>query len=325
MRFGVISTANIGLERVVPAIRASEHTVSAIASRSESRAAEVADEFGIPRSYGEYGDLLADDAIDAVYVPLPNALHADWVRRAADEGRHVLCEKPLTANAAETAALFDYCDERDVTLMEAFMYRFHPRTERAREILDDELGEVVSVTAAFSFRMPAGATNIRLEPDLAGGSVMDVGCYAISVARLFLGMPDRVYATTTDTRDCGVDTRMAGVLEYDSGEVARIESSFDTPDTQYYRVQTTDGWLEAERAFAIDSTEGVEITYATDGREVTETFEPVDDYRREVEQFADCVESGDDPRVDRAESVDVMRTIDAVYESADQGLPVSLD
>jgi predicted dehydrogenase len=209
--------------------------------------------------------------------------------------------------------------------MEAFMYRFHPRTERAVEIVDEELGEVVSVTSNFSFRMPTGAEDIRLDPDLAGGSVMDVGCYAVSAVRLFLGTPDRAYATTVDSRDSGVDTRMAGVLEYDTGAVAHVESGFDTPETQYYRVQTTDGWLRAERPFGVDPSESAELTYATGERVVTETFDPVDDYRREVEAFAAAVDAGDDPHVDRTESVEIMRVVDAIYESADRDRPVALE
>ncbi|WP_416841791.1 Gfo/Idh/MocA family protein [Haloferax sp. DFSO52] len=325
MRFGVLSTADIGVNAVIPAIQASEHTVAAIASRDDSRARTVADECGIERSYGRYEDLLADDSLDAVYIPLPNGLHAEWIRKAADAGLHVLCEKPLTGSAEETAAVFDYCAERDVVLMEAFMYRFHPRTERAKEIVDEELGDVVSMTASFSFRMPAGAEDIRLDPELEGGSIMDVGCYTVSATRLFLGTPDRVYATTKDTRNSGVDTRMAAVLTYDSGPVARLESSFDTPKTQYYRIQTTDGWLKAEPTFAVDRSERVELTYTADGREVTETFDPVDDYRSEVEHFADCVSSGETPRVDRTESVAVMRIIDALYESAERGESVTID
>ncbi|EMA06337.1 D-xylose 1-dehydrogenase [Haloferax denitrificans] len=325
MKFGILSTAGIGVKSVIPAVQASEHTAAAIASRDEARASAVADELGIPTAYGSYEALLADDSLDAVYIPLPNGLHADWARAAADRGLHVLCEKPLTASADETAALFDYCEDAGVTLMEAFMYRFHPRTERAAELVASELGEVVSVTSHFSFRLPDGAEDIRIDPDLAGGSVMDVGCYAVSAARLFLGTPDRVYATTTDTRDCGVDTRMSGVLEYDSGATARVESSFDTPETQYYRVQTTDGWLEATPAFNVGSTASAELTYATDGRVVTETFDPTDSYRREVEAFARAVETGETPRVDREESVAVMRTIDAIYESADTGRAVELN
>ncbi|ELZ61858.1 MULTISPECIES: D-xylose 1-dehydrogenase [unclassified Haloferax] len=325
MKFGILGTAGIGVKSVIPAVQASEHEAAAIASRDEARASAVADELGIPTAYGSYEALLADNSLDAVYIPLPNGLHADWVRAAADRGLHVLCEKPLTASADETAAVFDYCEDAGVTLMEAFMYRFHPLTERAAELVASELGAVVSVTSNFSFRLPDGADDIRIDPDLAGGSVMDVGCYAVSAARLFLGTPDRVYATTTDTRDCGVDTRMSGVLEYDSGATARVESSFDTPETQYYRVQTTDGWLEANPAFNVDPTAAAELTYATDGRVVTETFDPTDSYRREVEAFARAVETGETPRVDREESVSVMRTIDAIYESAETGAAVEVD
>lgn len=229
MRFGILSTANIGVESVIPAIVASEHEVGAIASRDESSARAVADRFGIPDAYGSYEALPDDESLDA--DPLPNGLHAEWIRAAADAGLHVLCEKPVTDDPSETADVFDYCEERGVLLMEAFMNRFHPLTERAAEVVEEELGGVRSVTSTFTFRMPNGAEDIRLDPGLEGGSILDVGTYAVSAARLFLGEPDRLYATTTDRRDCGVDTDMAGILEYDSGETGRVESGFETPLT----------------------------------------------------------------------------------------------
>jgi len=325
MRFGIISTANIGVESVVPAIVASDHEVAAVASRDLSDAEAMAAQFDVPTAYGSYEALLEDDSLDAVYIPLPNGLHAEWIRAAADAGLHVLCEKPLTGDPSETPAVFDYCEERDVVLMEAFMYRFHPLTERAAEIVASELGEVRAVTSTFTFRMPDGAEDIRLDPDLAGGSVLDVGTYAVSAARLFLGEPDRVYATTSDRRDCGVDTEMAGVLEYDSGATARVRSGFETPLTQYYRVETTDGWLRAEPTFDVDVTGGTSLTYAVDGREVTERFDPADHYRLEVEHFADCVERDETPRIDRAESVAHARVLDALFESASEGQPVTVE
>jgi predicted dehydrogenase len=153
---------------------------------------------------------------------------------------------------------------------------------------------------------------------------MDVGCYATSAARLFLGEPDRVHASTADTRDSGVDTRTAAVLAYDSGAQATVISGFDAPETQYYRVQTTDGWLHAEPAFNPGTDARVELTYAVDGHEETEAFEPNDDYRSEVEHFADCVETGATSRVDREESVGNMRVIDAIYESAATGQTVDV-
>lgn len=323
MRFGVISTADIGISAVIPAIVDSDHEVAAIASRDRAAAERVADRFDIESAYEGYGAMFEADDLDAVYNPLPNGLHAEWTRRAADAGLDVLCEKPLTPSAGETAALFDYCESRDVTLMEAFMYRFHPLTERAAEVVATELGEVRAVTSTFTFRMADGATDIRLDPDLAGGSVLDVGTYAVSAARLFLGEPDRVYATTTDRRDSGVDTQMAGVLEYDSGATARVQSGFDTPLTQYYRVETDDGWLRAEPTFDVDVTGTTSLTYSVDGRTVTEEFAPADHYRLEVEHFADCVASGETPRIDRQESVAHARVLDALFESAEAGHPVS--
>lgn len=324
MRFGILSTAKIAREDVIPAIQKSDHEVLAIASRDSDRAASVADDLAIPRSYGSYEQLLADDDLDAVYNPLPNALHAEWTRRAADAGLHVLCEKPLAEDAEKAAALHEYCEERDVTLMEAFMYRFHPRTERVADIVREELEGVHAVDASFKFALRGRPDDIRLDPELAGGSVMDVGCYAISAVRLFLGEPDRVYARTRDSRDSGVDTDMAAILAYDDGPTARIASGFDTPAVQTYRVEAENGWLEVETAFDIGPDERGQIEYEIDGRRVTERFDPVDQYTLEVEHFAESVASGTAPRIDAAESEANMSVIDAVFESAAKGSPVDL-
>ncbi|MEF8827116.1 MAG: Gfo/Idh/MocA family oxidoreductase [Halapricum sp.] len=325
MRFGILSTAKIARKDVIPAIQKSDHEVLAIASRDGDRAAGVAKDLGIPRSYGGYEQLLADDDLDAVYNPLPNALHAEWTREAADAGLHVLCEKPLAENAEQAAALHEYCEERGVTLMEAFMYRFHPRTERAADIAREELEGVHAVDASFKFALRDRPGDIRLDPDLAGGSVMDVGCYAISAARLFLGEPDQVFARTQDSRGSGVDTDMAGVLEYDDGALARVASGFDTPAVQTYRVEAENGWLEVETAFDIGPSEAGKIEYEIDGRRVTERFDPVDQYTREVEHFADSAATGIAPRIDASESMANMAVIDAVFESATDGTPVEVD
>jgi predicted dehydrogenase len=328
MNFGVLSTANIGRAAVIPAIQGTDHDVLAIASRDADRAEAFAAETGIPRSYGSYDELLADSDLDAVYNPLPNALHAEWTRKAADENLHVLCEKPLAVDAEEARAVGEYCGERGVTLMEAFMYRYHPRTERALEIVREELGELRSVKATFQFPM-ADPDDVRLDPDLAGGSLMDVGCYAVSAARLFLGEPDRAYATTDDAGSHGVDTKLAGVLEYErasgrDGATAEVSCGFETSDAQFYRVEAEDGWLEAREAFVPRDEGGVELEYEVDGRRVVETFDSTDQYRREVEHFADCVESGVDPRTGADEAVQNMAVIDALYESAAKGDAVAI-
>ena len=316
MNFGVISTAGIARGAVMPAIENSDHRVAAIASRDAERAASVAEDFDVPRSYGSYAALLEDDDLDAVYNPLPNSLHAEWTKRAADAGLHVLCEKPLGVDAAEAREMGAYCDERDVVLMEAFMYRYHPRTERVAEIVAEELDEVRGLQATFQFPLRGRPDDIRLNPDLAGGSLMDVGCYAVNATRLLLGEPDAVYARTADTRDCGVDTHVTGLLEYPDGLTAAVSASFDTQDTQRYRVEATNGWLEVDPAFVPRGDDGVGIEYEIDGRQVTERFDPVDQYRLEVEHFAECVRSGRTPRTDAKEAARNMAVIDALYESA---------
>ena len=324
MNVGVFSTANIGVIAVIPAIQATDHDVLAIASRDGATASRTATDLGVPRSYGTYEELLTDEDLDAVYNPLPNSLHAEWTKRAADNGLHVLCEKPLAVDAAQAREIGTHCDERGVTLMEAFMYRYHPRTERVAEIVRDELGEPRFVHAAFQFPL-SDRDNIRLNPDLAGGSLMDVGCYAVSATRLLLGEPDRVSASSHDSRNCGVDTEFAALLEYEGGRTASITAGFDTPDAQHYRVDATDGWLEADSAFVPRGNDGVSITYEANGRRVEESFEPTNQYRLQVEHFAECVESGDTPRTDADEAVRNMAVIDALYDSAERGEPVAVE
>lgn len=324
MQFGILSTATIGTEDVIPAIQASDSTVAAIASRDRARAESVADDLDVERAYGSYERLLGDEHLDAVYNPLPNALHGEWTRRAADAGLHVLCEKPLTPTAEDARELFDYCADRGVTLMEAWMYRFHPRTERALEIAADELGEIRHVETAFTFAMGDRTDDIRLDPALAGGALMDVGSYAVSAARAFLGEPERAYAHAADTYESGVDSQLAGTLEYPDGVTAHVLGGFDTVHFEHYSVLAADGWLDARDCFGPDADQAVSLTWAVDGEERTETFDPVDHYRLEVDGFVDAIEAGRDPRVDRADTLGNMRAIDALYESAERGEPVDV-
>ncbi|MDX1495553.1 MAG: Gfo/Idh/MocA family oxidoreductase, partial [Longimicrobiales bacterium] len=177
VRWGVLSTANIGRAAVNPAIQASSNgELVAVASRDADRARAFASEHGIPESCGSYEALLERDDIDAVYIPLPNSMHREWTIRAAEAGKHVLCEKPLALDAAECEEMEAAAAEAGVKLMEAFMYRFHPRTERVVEMLrEGVVGEPKTVRSTFTFRLRS-RDNIRLDPDLGGGALMDVGC-----------------------------------------------------------------------------------------------------------------------------------------------------
>ena len=317
MNFGVLGTAGIARKAFLPALESTDHAVTAIASRDADRTRPLAERYGIENRYEGYDALLEDETVDAVYVPLPNALHAEWTTRAADAGLDVLCEKPLAVDADEAREIVDHCADRGVTLMEAFMYRYHPRTERALEIAREELEDVRSVTAAFKFPLFDRPENVRLSADLAGGSLMDVGCYAVSAARQFLGEPERAYAHTHDSRGAGVDTELAAVLEYEDGSSARVASGFDTEGIQRYRVEAANGWLEVEDAFNPPSDEPLELEYRVDGRHVVETFDPVDQYRLEVEEFVSSVEEEREPRTDGEEAIANMAVVDAISESAE--------
>ncbi|PSP24855.1 glucose-fructose oxidoreductase [Halobacteriales archaeon QH_10_65_19] len=287
MNIGVISTANIGVGYVVPAVEATDGaTALAIASRDRERAETVAEELDIPQAYGSYADLLGDEDLDAVYNPLPNALHAEWTKRAADKGLDVLCEKPLAVDAAETQEVTDYCADRDVTLMEAFMYRYHPRTERAAEIAGSELGEIRHVDAAFHFALP-DRDDIRLDPGLAGGSL-----------------------------------KLTGLLGFENGATAAVSSGFDASINRY-TVIGSDGRMTVDESFVPDGETA--LTYTVDGRRVKERFDPVDQYQREVEAFVEAIRSGEQPRTNGAEAVETMRAIDALYDSVERGERVSVD
>jgi predicted dehydrogenase len=195
--WGILGVAKIN-DRLLPAFKAAENTsLIAIASRDAAKAKAAAFAAGIPTAYGSYEALLADRAVDAVYIPLPNTLHAEWTRRAADAGKHVLCEKPLTPTAEEAAQLVAYCRAKGVRLMDGFMWPHHARTARLRRLLDDgAIGAVRHVAAAFTFQLPLDPQNIRLQPAMAGGSLLDVGCYPVYGIRWAFGAePERVYAT----------------------------------------------------------------------------------------------------------------------------------
>lgn len=308
----------------MPAIQKTDHHIRCLASRTEQAAKTTADALDVPQWYSSYQALLDDDRLDAVYIPLPNALHAEWVKRAADAGLHVLCEKPLAVDAETCRELGQYCDERDVVLMEGFMYRFHPQTRRVLELVNSELGRLTSFRSSFKFPLRGRPDDIRLDSDLQGGSLMDVGCYPINAARFFLGEPAVVTGFLHDARGTGVDTSMTAVLEYDSGLCATVESSFDTQMDQYYRIEAENGWIETNTAFNIVSTERATIEYVIDGRRGTERFDPVDQYEREIEQFARCVADDSTPETDAHDAEKNMAVLDAIVRSSETNERIEL-
>ena len=320
VRWGVLSTANIGRAAVNPAIRASSNgTLVAVASREAERARAFAAEHDIPQAFGSYEALLEREDIDAVYIPLPNSLHREWTIRAAQAGKHVLCEKPLALDAVECAEMAAAARDAGVTLMEAFMYRFHPRTERVLEMVrSGQVGDVGAVRSAFTFRLRS-PDNIPLDPELGGGALMDVGCYCVNVSRTLVGEEPVEAQATASWTERGVDASLAGLLRFPGGASAHFDCALTLERAEAYEVAGTDGQLRVESAF-LPGTRDVRITEAR-GREGERihTIPGDDEYRLMVEHFADCVLHDRAPRYGAEEAAANMRTIEALYRSARTG------
>jgi len=326
LRWGVISTAHIGRAAVNPAIQASGNgTLLGVASRDETRARDFAEQSGIPKHYGSYAALLEDPEIDAVYVPLPNSEHLEWTIRAAEAGKHVLCEKPLALDEAECRRMSDAAAGHGVRLMEAFMYRFHPRTRRVLDrVRAGEVGELRVIRSSFTFRLTR-PENIRWSPELGGGALMDVGCYCVNVSRTMAeAEPVEVQATANWT-DRGVDRELAGTLRFESGVIAHFDCALTLERNEAYELAGTDGLLRVPAAF-LPGTDDAAIHHER-GRAGTETeiVAGVDEYRLMVEHFADAVLHDRPFRYPVEEAALNMRVIEALYRSARQGgAPVSI-
>jgi len=320
IRFGVLSTANIGRAAVNPAIQASRNAeLVAIAGRDGERAREFARAGSIPRGYGSYEALLEDPEVDAVYIPLPNSLHREWTIRAAEMKKHVLCEKPLAMTAAECREMHAAADANGVRLMEAFMYRFHPRTERFFEMVrGGSIGELRAIRSAFTFRLTNPA-NIRLRKDLGGGALMDVGCYCVDVSRrLAASAPVEAQAWATWGAS-GVDAQLAGAIRFENGVVAQFDCALTMERREFYEAGGTEATLFTSQAF-VSGTSDVEIVEQRGRAAETRHAVPgVDQYRLMVEHFADCVLSGEAPRFGASEAIANMALIEALYASARSG------
>jgi len=325
LRFGVLSTANIGLKKVIPAMQRSEHTtVAAIASRDLAKAREAAAQLGIPTAYGSYEELLADPNIDAIYNPLPNQLHVPWTAKAAEAGKHVLCEKPISMTVAEAKTLLDVRARTGVKIGEAFMIRSAQQWLRLRELLNEgRIGELRAVTAFFSY-FNSNPQNIRNRVETGGGGVYDIGCYCVQSARYAFGKePVRVVATLDRDPQMGTDRLSSALLEFPAGHAIFTCS---TQLIAYQRVHFlgTHGRIELEIPFNappdrptrmfIDSTGDLTGTGIT-----TETFPAADQYTLQGDAFAKAVRENSDVPVPVEDAVANMAVLEAIFRSAKSG------
>jgi xylose dehydrogenase (NAD/NADP) len=318
--WGVLSTSNIGRIAVNPAIQASSNgELLAVASREAGKARDFAEKAGVPRHYGSYEALLDDDGVEAVYNPLPNSLHKEWSIRAAEKGKHILCEKPLALNAAECREMDAAASANGVKLMEAFMYRFHPRTEKVLEMVrEGVVGDLKQIRSTFTFLLTR-PENIRWDLELGGGALMDVGCYCVNVSRTIAAQEPVEVRAMANFRTPGVDEQMAGTLRFQDGLLAHFDCALTMERTEAFQIHGTDGHLRVQKAF-LPGTDAVIIEqFDLENERTTLTVEGADEYRLMVEHFGDCVLNGRPLRYTAEEAALNMKVIEALHASAQRG------
>ena len=326
LRWGVLSSANIATEKVIPGIQIADRCeVVAIASRDPGRAHEVAERLGIERAHGSYEALLADPDVDAVYIPLPNHLHAEWTIAAARAGKHVMCEKPLALTAADAERMVDICAAEGVRLMEAFMYRLHPSWVAARELVaSGRIGPLIAVESWFSYFNddPSNIRNIRA---VGGGALYDIGCYCVNLSRmLFDAEPIDVQARITRDPSSGVDIVTSAILGFADGS-ATFTCSTRMEDAQRVEIHGTEGRISIGIPFNIPPDRPTYL-YVTAGGDppvapLTETltFDIADPYAVEAGRFATAVLDGTPTPVPAEDAVANLRVIERIFAAAERG------
>ncbi|MGH7460012.1 MAG: Gfo/Idh/MocA family protein [Longimicrobiales bacterium] len=325
VRWGILSTAAIALDKVIPALqRAQSAQVLAIASRSEGRARAAAKELGITRAYGAYEELLDDPDVEAIYNPLPNHLHVEWTARAAEAGKHVLCEKPIALSAAQARHLLDVRDRTGVLIGEAFMVRTHPQWLKVRELLrSGRTGALRLITCDFSY-YKTDPDNIRNVPEYGGGGLMDIGCYEITLSRwLFQAEPTAVISMMERDPALKIDRLTSAMLQFPNGQAT---FSCATQLVPYQRVQVfgTRSRIEVEVPFNAPPDRPCRI-FVDDGRDLfsggVEVFEfpIVDQYTVQADHFARAIRGTGQVPVPLEDSIANMEVIDALFRSAGSG------
>jgi len=321
LRWGVLSTAAIGVKKVIPAMQRGQFCeVAAIASRDLARACQASVSLGIPTAYGSYEELLADPTIDAIYNPLPNQLHIPWTAKAAEAGKHVLCEKPLAMNAAEARTLLTVRDRTGVLIGEAFMIRSHPQWLRVRQLLDEgRIGPLRAVMAFFSY-FNIDPANIRNQLDTGGGALYDIGCYCIQAARCgFAQEPTRAIGHIDRDPGLGTDRLTSAILDFPAGHAVFTCSTQLVP-CQRVHFLGTKGRIEIEIPFNAPPDRPTRI-FIDDGRDLfgggiaAETFPVVDQYTLQGDAFSQAVLEGTPVPVTLEEGIANMAVIDAVFGS----------
>jgi len=323
LRIGILSTADIARRKVLPGFRrASRVRVSAVASRDADLARRFADELGIPNAHGSYAALLADPEVDAVYIPLPNHLHAEWAIAAARAGKHILCEKPLAMTADDAERMAAAAREAGVLLMEAFMYRLHPSWLAARRlVVEGRIGRLMAVQSWFSY-FNEDESNIRNIAAAGGGALYDIGCYCVNLSRMLFGSePTRVQASIRRDPATGTDVVTSAILDF-AGGTATFSCSTRAEDDQRVDIYGTAGRISIGIPFNIPPDRPTEIHLAAGGdppvapHVETHSFPTADPYAVEVEQFAAAVLDGTPVPLPPEDSIANLRVMERIFAAA---------
>ena len=326
MKWGVLSTAKIGLEKVIPAMQQGHYCeIAAIASRELEKAKDAAVNLNIPKAYGSYAELLADPEIEAVYIPVPNHLHVPLSIQSLEAGKHVLCEKPIALNAAEAQKLLDVSQQYpELKIMEAFMYRHHPQIQMAKQMVEQKrIGEMRNVHTAFTY-YNVDPDNVRNKADIGGGGLLDIGCYCINLSRFLFGSePKRLSATVEFDPELKTDRMASVVMEFETG-TATFTCSTQLGDHKQAVILGTKGKILIENPFtpAPDVATHILHQVGEDARE--HRFDDINHYTLQGDLFSLIIQQNKPVPVPLEDAVANMKVIDAVFESGRTGKWVEL-
>jgi predicted dehydrogenase len=332
IRWGVLGNATVARKCVIPAIQRSRNSlVHALATRRPANAGLVAAENQIERIYDCYEALLQDPAIDAVYIPLPNHLHLPWTLKALSAGKHVLCEKPIACTAQEAQEMARAADRGNLFLMEAFMYRFHPRSREINQLVSEgQIGDPCLVRSAFCFHMAEevleAGDNVRLRPDTGGGALLDVGCYSVSVARWMMGAEPLQVQAQAIYHNSGADVHFVGTLQFPGGGLAALEASFISALQQTFTVVGTAGAVDLPHDAFIPWQNDAEYSLRGQDQETgcKHVVPGADEYQLMVEHFSDAVLGKSKLNFLFEDSIANMKVLDALAQAALTGNTVKL-
>ncbi|MBD0293980.1 MAG: Gfo/Idh/MocA family oxidoreductase [Flavisolibacter sp.] len=320
IRWGILSTAKIGREKVIPAMQEAKYCeVVAIASRIAEQAQSVARLLNIPKAYSSYEELLNDEAIDAIYIPLPNHLHVEWSIKALNAGKHVLCEKPLGASSSEAERLLKAAQEKpQLKVMEAFMYRFHPQWQYVKKLVDDgKVGGLKAIQSFFSY-YNVDMNNIRNRKDAAGGAMMDIGCYCISWSRLLFGKePERVFGVVEYDPRSQTDRLSSGILQFSSG-ISTFTCSTQLMPYQRVNILGAEARLEVEIPVNAPPDKSTRVWIHSKNGSEEVVFDATNQYTIQGDIFSQAVLDNTDIPLTLEDSINNMRVIEAVFESAEK-------